>query len=83
MYRFIKSAIGKAITGTSDQGLVRPRPPAIDSIYGSAYNVRGQLFSTRPGHMLTNNRVVIVGVTGNGSFINKSPQLTPLAKKES
>lgn len=82
-FKFLRSNIGSAITGTSDMALQRPRPPAIDSIYGPAYNVRGSLAMTRPGGVVLNNRVVIVGITGNGAYLNNSPQLVPLAREES
>lgn len=81
-YNFVKTVVNRLGVGVGDQAYVRSTGEPINSIYNPAYNVRGQLASTVGGAMLINDQVVIVGITGNGSMINGSSGLMPLAEVE-
>lgn len=81
MFDFIKTFAGRIGVGTSDMAFQRPRPVSIDSIYGPAYNVRGQIVTTAGGYMMVNKSVVPVSLTGNGAAIHGTPILSPLAEE--
>ena len=83
MYRFLETIANNLGVGVSNKGFARPRPVPVDSIYGPAYNVQGQLMSTMGGAVLVNQSVVIVPITGNGAGLSYSAQLMPLAETES
>lgn len=79
-YNFVKTIANNLGVGVSNKGFAKPQTDPIQSIYGPAYNVRGQLASTVGGAMLLNKKVVVVSITGNGAYGSGTYNLTPLAE---
>lgn len=81
-YKFVKTIANNLGVGTSNKAFAKTQSDPVYSVYGPAYNVRGQLASTMGGAMLVNKQVVIVGINGNGAMPTGAVNLTPLAEVE-
>lgn len=69
MYDFVYGRTGYGI-GVENMGFVKPQTDPIDSIYGPAYNVRGQLMSLKPGFLKIAHQFVPVDLRANGVYFS-------------
>lgn len=68
--------------GVDYLGFERPRNVITDSMYGPAYNVRGQLITQAPAYVKMQQEVVPVGLRGDGLYFQGQLLQSPLAKEE-
>lgn len=82
-FKFIKSMIAGAGTGTADYGVVQQMNLTPASFYGPRHNVQRQLNPQAPAMVKIGQYIVPVSILGDsGLSVSGALQLTPLAKEK-